>query len=249
MDAKSELKRILENLAADAQGAREEARRFLQGISSEALVRLEGELRKEGVSTEAIHHLCADHRAAAAGTGNAFRRTLPDDHPIAVLMDEHQRILANLTALEGHVEPPTIDPAAKGGRARLEAVRELGEKLVGAEPHHQREEQVLFPELRERGVEGPPAVMESEHIELRRLKHAVRDGAAALLEGKDPAGWSPLRCDAHALIGMLRDHIAKEDDILYPMAVQVIEPQRWPVLREKCDAIGYCCGQHTAGGA
>ncbi len=40
----------------------------------------------------------------------------------------------------------------------------------------------------------------------------------------------------------LRDHIFKENNILYPMAVQVIlEPEKWADMKLKCDEIGYCC--------
>jgi hypothetical protein len=41
---------------------------------------------------------------------------------------------------------------------------------------------------------------------------------------------------------MLREHIAKEDGVLYPLALRVIrEPSTWAELRARCDAIGYCC--------
>jgi hypothetical protein len=46
---------------------------------------------------------------------------------------------------------------------------------------------------------------------------------------------------ARALVGMLREHIAKEDNVLYPMAVRVIrDPAVWAELRRRCDEIGYC---------
>jgi DUF438 domain-containing protein len=44
--------------------------------------------------------------------------------------------------------------------------------LLGAEPHHQREEQVLFAELENRGLFGQPRVMRMEHEDLRIRKHA-----------------------------------------------------------------------------
>ena len=39
----------------------------------------------------------------------------------------------------------------------------------------------------------------------------------------------------------LPKHIEKEDNILYPMALEVIPENEWPEIKKKCDRIGYCC--------
>jgi len=39
----------------------------------------------------------------------------------------------------------------------------------------------------------------------------------------------------------LRDHIYKENYILYPTAIDAIkENEIWKSMKEKCDLIGYC---------
>ncbi|MEM3522863.1 MAG: DUF438 domain-containing protein, partial [Candidatus Bathyarchaeia archaeon] len=43
------------------------------------------------------------------------------------------------------------------------------------------------------------------------------------------------------LIKELSNHIYKEDNILYPMALQVIPSERWDWIKKECDKIGYCC--------
>ena len=160
-------------------------------------------------------------------------------------MDEHQAILARLERLQELVARELGEPSAPDARARLEEIASIGRHLVDAEPHHQREEQVLFPALRELGIEGPPNVMEAEHVELRALKHAVAEGAAKILESGDGAGVARgFARNARQLVGLLRDHIAKEDHVLYPMAVQAIAPAEWERMKARCDEIGYCCGGH-----
>ena len=40
----------------------------------------------------------------------------------------------------------------------------------------------------------------------------------------------------------LRDHIFKENNILYPTALEVIkENSVWKKMKDDCDKIGYCC--------
>lgn len=145
-------------------------------------------------------------------------------------------ILSHLERLAELTAAPTVPE-----RADLEELARLASRLIGVEPHHQREDQVLFPALQERGIHGPPEAMASEHVRLRALKHALDDLARRLLAGGRSA-WPDARATAEALIEMLRAHIAKEDGVLYPLALRVIhEPSVWAELRRRCDAIGYCC--------
>ena len=168
---------------------------------------------------------------------------LPEGHVVRTFMEEHQRILSHLDRLEELVGE-TPDGGTPEGRGRLEEIQGIAAHLIGAEPHHQREEQVLFPALEQRGVSGPPAVMTAEHVELRALKHAVADRTAEVRDG-DAAQWATLRREALALVELLREHIGKEDTVLYPMALRVIrDGTEWAELRRRCDAIGYCCQGH-----
>jgi hemerythrin-like domain-containing protein len=184
-----------------------------------------------------------DHAGACCGGHGAaevrapFRARLPDGHVLATLMDEHARMLAHLD----HLEPQAAKLENTSGMAfaRIEAI---ARHLIGAEPHHQREEQVLFPALRERGIEGPPAVMEEEHVELRALKHAVVDLAGKCTAG-DKAAVEALRRTVRTLVSALRSHIDKEDSILYPMAFASMSDADFAAMRARCDEVGYCCGR------
>jgi hemerythrin-like domain-containing protein len=46
--------------------------------------------------------------------------------------------------------------------------------------HHQREEDVLFPELEKRGMYGPPMAMREEHKQLRPRKRELKKLAVEL---------------------------------------------------------------------
>ena len=166
----------------------------------------------------------------------AFRTSLPNWHPIATMLDEHTLILQKLEQLEQCVQP--MEPH---GIEAASNVLSLARFLIDLEPHHAREEQVLFPVLRELGFDGPPSVMAHEHVVLRELAQRVHDLSGAILRGEETL-WRRLRDAARDLIDTLRAHIEKEDTILYPMAVSMVHgEERWHAMRRQCDVIGYGC--------
>lgn len=242
-NAKEQLVALLDRFESgqDPTGARAEATELIQRIGNAELIDIEERLVAAGMPVERMKHLCPSHMVAGSGERAAFRGSLPDEHPVAVFMDEHLNILAKLSELEEVVATVHAD------RETIMRAAQLGKALTDAEPHHAREEQVLFPALSARGIEGPPAMMEMEHQDIRRLKHAIHDDAHAAIETGE--GWETVRSSALRLIPFLRDHIMKEDTILYPMAVQVItDPAQWDEIKTRCDAVGYCCHVEGAGG-
>jgi hemerythrin-like domain-containing protein len=90
--------------------------------------------------------------------------------------------------------------------------------------HHQKEERVLFPALIENGLSresGPVAVMLAEHEEGRQLAQEMRQ-AAELFQAGDVRKREVLVDKAADYIKLLRQHIYKEDNVLFPMADKII---------------------------
>jgi hemerythrin-like domain-containing protein len=92
--------------------------------------------------------------------------------------------------------------------------------------HHKKEENVLFKELAANGLPvegGPIGVMLHEHEEGRAYNLGMRD-AAQRLEGGEEAARPALLRFARGYANLLRQHIFKENMILFPMAERVIPP-------------------------
>jgi hemerythrin-like domain-containing protein len=140
---------------------------------------------------------------------------------IQILMDEHRLIEQVLGSLETFAFN-----LQNGADADRQTVQDFGGFFSGFadKRHHGKEEDRLFTKMNQYGFPkdyGPVAVMLAEHVE-------GRSHVGILLQiGAGNGPLSPSERDAiieHALayIPLLRAHIIKEDNILYPMAVQAI---------------------------
>jgi hemerythrin-like domain-containing protein len=90
--------------------------------------------------------------------------------------------------------------------------------------HHRKEEDILFVAMTARGMPqdtGPVAVMLHEHEEGRRLTGGLRTAAEQMKIGDTSASADVVR-HVFDYVNLLREHIEKEEGVLYPMAEQVI---------------------------
>jgi hemerythrin-like domain-containing protein len=128
---------------------------------------------------------------------------------IELLGKQHQEVLAQLAEVERRLQGG--DHAAAAGLAAY-----LQREVI---QHFALEEQALFPVLaRHLGqTEGPLAVMNSEHASFRELLGSLDAAVRARDPGREES------C-AHEIIDLLRSHIAKEDQVLFPMALQLLRP-------------------------
>ncbi|MBI1944458.1 MAG: hemerythrin domain-containing protein [Deltaproteobacteria bacterium] len=165
---------------------------------------------------------------------------LPPNHPVRVWMGEHEILLGFLDQLEQAATDARKSAAGlePGSPARVALVK-LASNLLDAEPHHQREEQALFPRMEEVGIEGPPHMMRLDHDELRLAKRALSDHVTAATPA-DEAFVERFCQVADFIVQVLRSHIHKENEILYPMALQAIGADGWRAIQADCERIGPC---------
>lgn len=138
-----------------------------------------------------------------------------------ILMEEHnviKRVLNALDVAAGRVEQgQTVRPGFFIDAADF--IRGFADGC-----HHKKEEGVLFQAMAAHGVpseNGPIGVMLAEHEQGRAYTRAMREAAQRLQTG-DESARSILAGSARNYVTLLRQHIHKEDAILFPMANQVI---------------------------
>ena len=105
--------------------------------------------------------------------------------------------------------------------------------------HHAKEEDLLFVRLQERGMPaqgGPIGVMLMEHAEGRRLVKAVVEALPDAARG-DPQAVAAVRNSLLGYTRLLRAHINKEDNVLYPMGEGILTPEDQQWLAEEFDRV------------
>ena len=98
--------------------------------------------------------------------------------------------------------------------------------------HHRKEEGALFPAMGEAGFPtqgGPIAVMLAEHEQGRAYTRAMRSAAEALAAG-DASMAGKVIDNAHGYVTLLRQHIMKEEGILFQMAKNVLDATKQGAL-------------------
>ena len=120
------------------------------------------------------------------------------------------------------------------------------ERLIGlesffkeAQKHFQREENVLFPYMERHGITGPPARMWAEHDVLRRKEKEIARLVERMVEGdEDPV--ERLACSLSQLLSLLNTHFYKENHVLFPQAINVLDALEWNEVRRQFDDVGCC---------
>jgi hemerythrin-like domain-containing protein len=94
--------------------------------------------------------------------------------------------------------------------------------------HHRKEEEGLFPAMEAAGFPrhgGPVGVMLAEHDEGRRFSAGLRAAAEQFIAGDASAADAVIR-NARDYAALMRQHIMKEDNILFMMARNVLDDDR-----------------------
>lgn len=239
---KDELRSVLKRLNEGEYPAKikEEAKELLANIDPKDLSMAEQELIEEGLPETELRHLCAAHIEAMAEELESLKMKIGKDHPLYSFIKEHDKILEILNNLE---KANNIIQGLNNYNSEnniFEKLKLIGENLLETEKHHEREEKALFPEVDKTGVTGPTRIMKMEHEDLWPIKERIKYLGDHVKEMNFNKFKEELNEKSQYLILTLRDHIYKENNILYPTAQQVIPDSFWQKIKDKCDEIGYC---------
>lgn len=156
--------------------------------------------------------------------------------PTEILSSEHRVIESMLTVLERICQK--AEEAGKLDREDATSVVTFI-RMFADKCHHGKEEGQLFPAMEAKGVpceSGPIGVMLSEHEQGRLF---VR-GMAENLESATTGDHSALRSfveNALSYVLLLRAHILKEDNILFPMAARLMSAEEQAALLAQFEVV------------
>jgi len=237
------LKEIIKQLpeGAPPEEVKERFREALKDVTSEDIVKVEQELVKEGMPREELQKLCDIHMAIFGEQLQEQELYIPNGHPISILIEEHTIMLQRAERLEtllGMVEE-ACDSVYVGDI--LTELQNIAKEFQDSEKHYQREENVLFPIVEKHGITEPPAIMWMEHEKIREVKRKFTN----IVEKWNTMTYEEFKkrlSDAtKPLCTLLPSHFFKENNILFPAAIEAVSIEEWEEARKEFDEIGYCC--------
>ncbi len=125
------------------------------------------------------------------------------------LMDEHQLILKYIELMERYTNHPDHSVLLTNASQFIAFIQEFADNF-----HHAKEEDILFHYLAAPGVLthcNPIPQMLHEHTKAREIVHTMEQALAK-------NNFTVLIIVMNQYANLLKEHIYKEDNILYPMA-------------------------------
>jgi hemerythrin-like domain-containing protein len=144
--------------------------------------------------------------------------------PTENLKHEHEMVLLVLEAAER--ESRSIRETGSAHVPEIEEMVDFFKNFVDR-CHHGKEERHLFPRMEARGLPagaGPVAVMLAEHEQGRAAVRAI-NAALTRVKGGDGRAADELAGALTDYAELLRNHIFKENNVLFPMADQMLSTE------------------------
>lgn len=152
------------------------------------------------------------------------------------LMEEHRAIETMLNILENVCQRLETGKAVDAEHLEhiLEFIRIFADRC-----HHGKEEDLLFPAMEKAGIPregGPIGVMLIEHVQGRNYVRGMGEAVSRYKAGEVKAA-SDFIANARGYIALLRQHINKEDNILYRMADMHLSESKQQELLEQFEQV------------
>lgn len=238
---KSKLKELILKLhAGDTQeSVRNELLISLSQIPYGEVVEVEQELMAEGLPEEEVMNLCDAHSAVLEGRVDlSAMKVVADGHPVDVFRKENveiRKVTNSIFAL--------ISEISQGADVvetdKLLKLRGLFNNLFDVDKHYQRKEYLLFPYLEKLEITGPPKVMWGKHDEIRELvKGSIEVLQTSEITKDEFQATSEILLKLAARIA--DEMITKEEEILFPMALDNLTERDWYEISRQSIEIGFC---------
>lgn len=214
--------------------AKERFEKEVGDISSTEIAEIEQALMNEGLTPEEIKKFCNVHALIfqSALEGAVSDETFPS-HPVYLFKLENREIEKLISSLRDIMEKREEYefPLFR------EALKVLLHQLSGIETHYERKEQLLFPFLERQGFVGPSKVMWGKDDEIRDLLTTAFTDIENIGDQEEFEAFAKKALDP--LIEEILGMIFKEENILFPTALDKLSADDWVKILRESDEVGY----------
>ncbi|MDC2863592.1 DUF438 domain-containing protein [Bacillus sp. BP-3] len=233
------LKEIIKNLH-NGKSVKEVKAQFEEAVGNITVAEIskleQALMEEEGIPVEEVQRLCSVHTAIFKGSIEEIHRSeKPEDqagHPVHTFKLENKKIdkLVNFK-LQLHYERFEKEDSEENIYKLIEDLN----LLLDVDKHYSRKENLLFPYLETYGIYGPTQVMWGIDDVIR---NAIKDVKQALTNYNGDK--KTVLDGVYFVIREVTEMIFKEENILFPMALQTLTEDEWIKIAHESDEIGYC---------
>ena len=237
------LKRLIRNLhdGRDLGDVKEEFGKLLRDVSPTEISQMEQALIAEGLPPEQIQELCDVHV-------QIFRESLDKQappgmtpgHPVHTLRAENEAVAKAVEELKQNIAQIHAAGNIEAATEPVQQAQETLDKLKQLDTHYLRKENLLFPFLEKHSVTGPSSVMWGIHDDIRDGLEELRRVLQTYTDYDFAALVAAIQQVANPLTTAITEMIYKEDNILYPMALEKLSDAEWLAIKEQTPEMGYC---------
>ena len=225
------MKEIIRDLHAGKDVSEIKARfdEMIQDVSPSEIAQMEQQLISEGLPANEIAPMCDLHaQVFSKSLDNQDALPVPPGHPVHTFLAENRAIKDVIAAIQSKLGELDRQNFVE----QNQELTSLFGKLSEVRKHYLRKENQLFPFLEKYGVNGPPQVMWTIHDNVRALLKQTRSA----IESQD---LGTLTKKGQELFRLIDEMIYKEEKILFPMALDMLNEDDWATIRRGESEIGY----------
>ncbi len=200
------------------------------GVSATEITEMEQSLVDEGLAVSEIQRLCDVHASVFKGSIEDIHKddavpspSLDEWHPVTTFKKENR-------AIEVLIEIKIHKSLSRGDKDGLvEGLNELSE----IDKHYKRKENLIFPYMEKYNFTAPPQVMWGVDDEIRSKLSDIRNWVIS------SADISYLEGEIRELTTQINEMIFKEEEIMFPMVMDVFTQDEWVDIEKSSAEIGY----------
>ncbi|MDF2523163.1 MAG: domain S-box protein [Clostridiales bacterium] len=209
--------------------------KLIEGISPSEISEMEQALIMEGMPIEEIQRLCDVHAAVFKGSIEEIHRPEKEEdvpgHPVHTFKFENRKLES---LINQRIKPHIESFRNEDSQDNLSLLKEDFNTLWEVDKHYSRKENLLFPYMERYEITAPPKVMWGKDDEIRDAIKEIKKLLSSYGGNKDELAKKADEA-ANGVIEM----IFKEENILFPMVLDILSEDEWLKIAEESGEIGY----------
>jgi len=241
------LKELIQELheGKSVDEVKERFSKLIQNIGASEIAELEEAIIKGGVPVSEVKRLCDVHVAVfKESLDQAPTADMTPGHPVYTFKKENRAIEK---VIEAELQPSLKALKTAGGYNEELMFKLWGtiNQLLDIDKHYSRKENLLFPYLEKYEFTGPTSVMWGIDDDIRKM---LKDILQLLRESRDNKALSKeLLLKLTETIEAMNSMIYKEENILFPTAIELLTEDEWGNIMEESHEIGFCLIEEEKG--